>query len=207
MCPSTRCLRSQCKWYGWYITPTATGTGGRRWPQGTRLTLPRCSEFLLDHDVCDMRTKLHVRNMLCQGGIMKQIVLALKSYLMRRAKAITRTPDLTSIELYNKYTKLLQTIKLVYYACCYRLLRWFSYSVSNIFYINVKKKLWKCTFRGTVLYLNIFWNVIYSCDGKAEYSAAITPDFNVTILQKSFYNTDLVLIRLCSMYVCIYFPF
>ncbi len=140
MCPSTRCLRSQCKWYGWYITPTATGTGGRRWPQGTRLTLPRCSEFLLDHDVCDMSTKLHVRNMLCQSGIMKQIVLALKSDLMRRAKAITRTPDLTSIELYNKYTKLLQTVKLVYYACCYRLLRWFSYSVSNIFYINVKKK-------------------------------------------------------------------
>lgn len=141
MCPSTRCqlaVRSQRKWYGWYITPTATGTGGSRWPPGTRLNLPRCSEFLLDHDVCDMRTKLPVRNMLCQSGIMKQIVLALKSDLMRHAKAITRTPDHTSIELYNKYTKLLQTVKLVCSITILldvRLLR-FCYSVSNIFYIH-----------------------------------------------------------------------
>lgn len=51
--------------------------------------------------------------MLCQSGIMKQIVLALKSSLMSRVKAITHTPEHTSIELYNKYTKLLQTVKLV----------------------------------------------------------------------------------------------
>ncbi len=32
----------------------------------------------------------------------------------------------------------------------------------------------------TVFYFNIFLNVIYSCDGKAEFSAVITPVFSVT---------------------------
>lgn len=75
MCPSTHsqlAVRFQLKWYIWYITPTATGTGVRRRPHGTQLTLPRFSSFLLDHDVCDMRTKLPVRIMLCQMAIMKQ---------------------------------------------------------------------------------------------------------------------------------------
>ncbi len=31
-----------------------------------------------------------------------------------------------------------------------------------------------------VFYLNIFYNVVYFCDGKAEFSAAITPVFSVT---------------------------
>ncbi len=32
----------------------------------------------------------------------------------------------------------------------------------------------------TVFYFNIFENVIYSCDGKAEFSEVITPIFSVT---------------------------
>ncbi len=35
-------------------------------------------------------------------------------------------------------------------------------------------------FKITDFYFNIFQNVIYSCDGKAEFSAAITPVFSVT---------------------------
>lgn len=96
MCPSTRsqlAVRFQLKWYIWYITPTATGTGVRRRPHGTQLTLPRFSSFLLDHDVCDMRTKLPVRIMLCQIAIMKQSEIWVKSDLMSHVKAITRTTD------------------------------------------------------------------------------------------------------------------
>ncbi len=35
-------------------------------------------------------------------------------------------------------------------------------------------------FKITVSYINIYYNVIYSCDGKAEISAAITPVLSIT---------------------------
>ncbi len=44
----------------------------------------------------------------------------------------------------------------------------------------IKQKQLLQNIKITALYVNIFENVIYSCDGKAEFSVANTPVFSVT---------------------------
>ncbi len=52
--------------------------------------------------------------------------------------------------------------------------------LTKVAYSKNTENIQKILFKMDLFYLNMFYNVIYSCDGKTEFSAAITSVFCVT---------------------------
>ncbi len=66
--------------------------------------------------------------------------------------------------------------------------------------VNYSKKHCDIAQFKIIIYFNIFWNVIYFCDGKAEFSAVITPVFSVTW---SFRNRSNILVGAQETFIII----
>jgi hypothetical protein len=95
------------------------------------------------------------------------------------------------------------------------------YPTCVYYHIHYSSKVWFCSWKKSLMctkttclikillqfeitgfYLNIFWNVMYSCDGKVKFSATISQVFSVTWSFRNHSNMMIWCSRRISYYQC-----